>query len=51
MYLCTFYGVKQNTGFGDITASFIISFISTTLVFITKKDIPKFKTKGYFKNN
>eukprot|EP01084_Bolivina_argentea_P133734 236048_1 len=44
MYLCTvmfataiFYGVKQNTWFGDITASFLISFIGTTPVFIVKK--------------
>ena len=43
-YLCTvmfataiFYGVKQNTAFGDIAASFLISLIGTAPVLLTKK--------------
>eukprot|EP01083_Nonionella_stella_P028074 77310_1 len=44
MYLCTvmfatavFYGQRQNSSFGDVTASFLISLIGTAPVFITKK--------------
>eukprot|EP01084_Bolivina_argentea_P056972 104176_1 len=52
MYLCTifamsavFYGVEQKTFMGDISASFLISFISTIPTFIIKKLFMKSKPK------
>eukprot|EP01084_Bolivina_argentea_P105219 188357_1 len=50
MYLCTmmavtavFYGVEQEQIFGDVTASFLISFIGTTPSIVIKKIFEKSK--------